>query len=90
MFGVGFDRFVLWLTRRSFVEILIQIGWSFVKCYNKDLKKKKEEEIILICMCFVAMVIIREFVEEANKASMRINEYLHVRWLAIYLFPDKS
>lgn len=29
---------------------------------------------------FVFMfVYFREFVEEANKASMRINEYLHVR-----------
>ena len=26
------------------------------------------------------MYKIREFVDEANKASMRINEYLHVRW----------
>lgn len=30
-------------------------------------------------------LLIREFVEEANKASMRINDYLHVRWPFFWL-----
>ena len=73
-----FVRYVRLWTLLSYVDILIQTGW--LPCCICDSYWYIEcKQIVTPFLCF------REFVEEANKASMRINEYLHVRWPAFYL-----
>lgn len=71
-------RSVLSLTPRSFVDKLILTGYYSLNFFD-----------FFYCCSFLCFGIslsiftwlcIREFVEEAIKASIRVNEYLHVRW----------
>lgn len=87
-------RYARLLILRSCAGILILTGDRVVRAdsyvtYGFDLICLFLKTVSFLCvnidLIFLQLCIFREYVEEANKASMRINEYLHVSFILLMI-----